>query len=164
MKPVAFSMPVIIVEDINTSRRFYQDLFGLEVEHDFGENVVFKNAFSLWERRRAGEIIFDGKETAFKGSAVKPLELYFETTDLDTVWSLMRQKRPAVIHGPREEPWGQRTVRLFDPDGFIVEIAEPMDCVVRRLHEKGVPESDIAAQTQLPRSVVKTTLRSREKK
>ena len=38
---IKFSMPVIMVDDIRRSKSFYQDLFDLEIEEDFGEYISF---------------------------------------------------------------------------------------------------------------------------
>ncbi|MBD3227874.1 MAG: hypothetical protein GF329_06770 [Candidatus Lokiarchaeota archaeon] len=58
MHKIKFSMPVILVNDISLSKKFYQDLLSLEIENDFGENIVFKDSISLWNKRQAREIIF----------------------------------------------------------------------------------------------------------
>ena len=64
MSKLNYSMTVIFVEDISISKNFYQDIFGLEIEMDFGENVVFKKAFSIWQTKLAEKIIFQKeKET-----------------------------------------------------------------------------------------------------
>ena len=47
MNKTRFSMPVIFVNSIETSKKFYQDIFALEIEQDFGENIVFKNSISF---------------------------------------------------------------------------------------------------------------------
>jgi len=61
MSKIQFMMQVIFVEDVKRSREFYQNIFSLEVEMDFGENIVFKEAFSIWQRDRAMRIIFYNK-------------------------------------------------------------------------------------------------------
>jgi len=39
MNATKFSMPVIFVKDISASRKFYQEIFSLEIENDFGARV-----------------------------------------------------------------------------------------------------------------------------
>lgn len=124
MIKTTFSMPVIFVNNIATSKKFYQDIFSLEIEHDFGENVVFKNSISLWQKKRAEEIIYGSvKQSRFNGS-IKAVELYFETEDIEAIFDLLKEKRIEMIHGLKEEIWGQRTLRVYDPDKFIRPVAK----------------------------------------
>ena len=37
-----------------------------------------------------------------------------------------------------EHGWGQRTVRLYDPDGHLIEVGEDMGMVVRRFLASGM--------------------------
>ncbi|NHI95036.1 MAG: glyoxalase/bleomycin resistance/dioxygenase family protein [Candidatus Lokiarchaeota archaeon] len=157
MTLVKFSMPVIFVKDISVSKQFYQDVLALEIENDFGENIIFKNAFSIWQEKRAEEIIFG----SFKNEIVKEkknLELYFESSDIETINKRIKAKNIEIIHDLKEEPWGQRTLRFYDPDKFIIEIAEPLDAVIIRLHKMKVPIKEIAKKTQMKLEYIKIVI------
>ncbi len=158
MVSVKYRMPVLLVKDISVSKRFYQDLFSLEIENDFGENLAFKASFSLWQKKRAEEIIFNSKEK-ISGEGLKNVELYFESEDIEHIWTRIQEKSVEIIHELREEPWGQRTLRFLDPDKYIIEIAEPLPCVVVRLYRSGWPASKISDKTQLPLSSVNKIIR-----
>ena len=41
---------LIVVKDIEKSKRFYKELFGLELVADFGENVVLTEGLALQEK------------------------------------------------------------------------------------------------------------------
>ncbi len=153
MARATYMMPVLFVDDIGTAKQFYQSLFDLDIEHDFGENIVFKNAFSLWQRKRAITVIH-GTTRKQAPATDKPVELYFETTDIQELWRHIQRHDVDVIHEPREEPWGQRTLRIHDPDGYIIEIAEPMNAVVTRLAAAGMQSADIARKTQMSKSTI----------
>lgn len=155
-------MPVLFVRDISISKRFYQDLFSLKIENDFGENISFKEGFSLWQKKRAEEIIFNSKKQAY-GNEGKNLELYFETSNIEAVWKRIKQKSINLIHGLKEEPWGQRTIRIFDPDNFIIEIAEPLSQVILRFADEGKSYKKISMKTQMPLKAVKKILENKEK-
>ncbi len=157
MKDTTFSMTVLFVDNIHISKTFYQTLFNLEIKHDFGENIVFKNGFSIWQKKRAHQIIF-GKENSEKISE-KSTELYFETSQIEKIWSVIQNdKNIDIIHGIKEESWGQKTIRIFDPDNFIIEIAEPMNHVVKRLAQSDDSVDVISQKTQLPVNEVKMIL------
>ena len=69
---------LIVVEDIETSKAFYKDLFGLQVVTDFGENVILTEGLVLQERKLWEK--FTGKEVVKGGNDA---ELYFEENDMD---------------------------------------------------------------------------------
>lgn len=63
-----------------------------------------------------------------------------------------------IIHEIKEEQWGQRTLRIFDSDKFIIEIAESMDHLVKRLAQSNCSIEAIAQKTQVPMKEVKQIL------
>lgn len=147
-------MPVIFVNDIAISKAFYQDIFNLEVEHDFGLNITFKDAISLWQIGRAEEIVYGAVKKGRFEKGVKAVELYFQTDDIEAVYQVLRKKNVELLHELKEEPWGQKTVRFYDPDQFIVEVAEPMEDVVLRFSRSGMSNEDVSKKTQMPLAVV----------
>lgn len=42
-----YSCTVLSVSDIHSSRKFYEDLFGLEVDQDYGINIAFTCGLAL---------------------------------------------------------------------------------------------------------------------
>lgn len=154
MKKINFSMPVIFVKDIEVSKKFYQDIFSLEVDMDFGENIIFKEAFSIWQKNRAKEIIFQNKRDNDK-ECPNNVELYFETSNIGFIWEKILLSNVEIIHQIKEESWGQRVFRIYDPDKFIIEVAEPMTEVIKRLHLLGFSEENISIKTQIPLTAVK---------
>lgn len=154
-----FIMPVLFVGDINKSKAFYQQVFSLEIKHDFGENIVFEQDLSLWNEKRAHQIIFQKEIQALDLNSEKHVELYFETTDIDETWKRIRSLDVEIIHELKEESWGQRTIRIYDPDKYIIEIAEPMEMVIRRLHETtDMSVDEISRKTQFPIESVREIL------
>ena len=58
----------------------------------------------------------------------------------------------------REQPWAQRAIWFFEPDGHLVEAAEPMPAVVARLAAEGMSEAAISERTTLPPHIVSAML------
>lgn len=143
-----YQSAVLFTRDIAASRHFYQDLLGQEVGQDLGTNLGFKSGFALWELKSAQVNI---------GDALKPNsgELYFETDNPKALLARLQKAGVEVLHPLREQPWGQRIFRVFDPSGHIVEFGEPMTAVVERLVHKGLPLKQIAQRTLMPLEVVK---------
>ena len=151
---IEFKSSAVLVSDINRSRNFYEKLLGQEVEMDNGEHIAFKSGFSIWEGKHAYSMIYsDGREYP-SDSAPEMFELYFETEDLDAVWGTISGAAVAVLHPVYEHPWGQRGFRITDPDGRIVEIAEPLSAVISRLRSEGMDNAAIAARTSIPEALV----------
>lgn len=157
MTTTKFRMPVLMVKDISVSKKFYMNLLSLELKYDFGEYIEFKDSISIWQTKRAEEIIFNS-EKRFPSIELKHLELYFETTKLGELWKELDDKSIEIIHGLREEPWGQRTLRFFDPDNNIIEVGEPISQVILRLANTGLMVDEIAKKTQMPIKEVRKTL------
>lgn len=114
---------LIVVHDIEYSKAFYKDLFGLDVVTDFGENVILTEGLVLqeqkiWENFIEKHVVSGGNDTA----------LYFEENDLDQfIEKLESSNYPAEYLNPcMEHEWGQRFIRIYDPDKHVIEIGESM--------------------------------------
>ena len=120
---------LIVVSDIETSKKFYQELFGLRVINDFGENVILTEGLVLQERKIWETSI--GKEVAFSGNDA---ELYFEESDMDGFLQKLNQGKWKIVYVNSliEYEWGQRVIRLYDPDNHVIEVKETMESVARR--------------------------------
>ena len=115
---------LIVVEDIERSKKFYHDLFGLEVVADFGGNVILTERLVLqdkkiWEKFIEREVIPKGNDA----------ELYFEETDLEGFSQKLENSSFDIEYVNRmiEHDWGQRVIRIYDPDKHMIEIGEPME-------------------------------------
>lgn len=138
---------LIVVNDIERSKRFYHDLFGLEVVADFDGNVILTERLVLQERKIWNQLI---EQESKLGNA--DAELYFEENNLDQfLMKLETYPEPIQYLNPlKEHSWGQRVVRIFDPDGHVIEVGESLDYVARRYYQKGMAIEDVAKKTQLP--------------
>lgn len=146
---------VLFVSDIERSKQFYRDLLGLEIGMDIGINVGFTNGLGLWQKDFALNVIHGKKTFPVKGNDI---EVYFETGSIDKVWEAVCSQGVEIIHEPREQPWGQKVFRVYDPDRFIVEFGEPMPTAILRMHCEGMTEEEIAKKTTMPAEVVRRVL------
>lgn len=148
---------LIVVDDIEKSKAFYRDLFGLNVVTDFGENVILTEGLvlqerKLWERFTDKEVI--------KGS--NDAELYFEENDIDGFLKKLEGSGYSIeyVNPPMEHDWGQRIIRIYDLDRHVIEIGESMEYVARRLLKSGMTAEQTADKTQLPLSQVEIYLKN----
>ena len=54
------------------------------------------------------------------------------------------------VHPLMEHNWGQRAIRLFDPDHHIIEVGENMDIVVKRFLNSGLSVEETAKRMDVP--------------
>lgn len=142
---------LIVVNDIEKSKAFYRDLFGLQVVTDFGGNVILTEGLVLqdreiWEKFIGKEIIKGGNDA----------ELYFEENDMESFLKKLEQSSYPVeyVNSLMEHDWGQRVIRIYDPDWHVIEIGESMEYVAHRLLKQGMTAEQVAEKTQLPFSQV----------
>jgi len=146
---------VLMVKDMERSRRFYETVLSQEVAMDLGVNVGYTSGLALWQQDYALNVIH-GKKTEPKSGNM--IEVYFESADIDEMYSAVRSYGSEFVHEIREQPWGQRVFRFFDPDNFIIEIGEPVDALVRRLSREGMGITEIVKKTTMPEDVVRAIL------
>jgi catechol 2,3-dioxygenase-like lactoylglutathione lyase family enzyme len=149
---------VLFVADMAVSRRFYEEILDQQVLMDHGPNVGYKGGFALWQQDHAGQMVFGGKAPEPTPAKKLAAELYFETAELDTVFAKLQDNRVVFLHHLVEQPWGQRVTRFYDPDGHIIEIGEPMNCVIERMHSQGLTAEEITRRTFMPLEIVKQIL------
>ena len=58
----------------------------------------------------------------------------------------------------KEFPWGQRVIRIYDPDRHIVEVGESMKAVVLRLLAEGMSPEETATKTMHPLEFVQACM------
>lgn len=137
---------LLVVKDMERSKQFYRDLFGLEVIADFDGNMVLTEGLVLqeegiWKR-------FVEKEIFHKGHNA---ELYFEENYMDEFLNKLESwPEPVEYVNPcMEHSWGQRVVRIYDPDGHMIEVGESIEYVAKRFLNAGMTVEETAAKTQM---------------
>ena len=114
---------LIVVNDIERSKAFYKDLFGLDVVLDNDGNVILTEGLVLQDAA-----IWKGfleKDIIPRNNAA---ELYFEEADIESFARRLEAYQPPIQYVNRlmEHSWGQKVIRLYDPDGNLIEVGTPM--------------------------------------
>lgn len=138
---------LLVVEDIEKSIAFYKELFGLHVVTDFDGNVILTEGLVLQDRKIWEALV--GKKASYGSNDA---ELYFIENDLDGFQEKLNQSSFEInyVHEMKEHTWGQRVIRIYDPDMHMIEIGESMEYVARRFLASGMSVEEAAAKTQLP--------------
>lgn len=117
----------LFVNDMATMIRFYRDVLGFEIkEAEDALNVyLIKDGtlFMLYERKN-----FE-KMTSRKYEYLKGLNGHFEIAlyvdtfeEVDIEFAKAVSKGATPVLEPTDEPWGQRTCYIADPEGNLIEI------------------------------------------
>lgn len=150
---------VIFVNNPEASKDFYQNIFGLKVKEKLPNYIQLEGGITLWDKKRANNIIFKNSKNSNDSPAVKKFEFYFETEDIEAVLQKLETVSVTYIHGLEIQPWGQRVVRFYDPDENIIEIGEKMAVVVKQLKKQNFTDEEIAKKTFLPIEVIRDILK-----
>ncbi len=122
-KEVKLKNVLIVVKDIERSRKFYHDLFGLELVLDNDGNMILSEGLVLQDEKIWREFL--GRDIIPENNSC---ELYFEEPDLEGFVERLEKKYPEAKYVNRlmTHSWGQKVVRFYDPDGNLIEVGTPV--------------------------------------
>ena len=114
---------LIVVKDIEKSKKFYHDLFGLDVILDNEGNVILTEGLVLQKEDIWKE--FFEKDIIPRNNSC---ELYFEEQDIEGFVERLEKLYPSIQYVNRlvTHSWGQKVVRFYDLDGNLIEVGTPM--------------------------------------
>lgn len=145
---------LLAVKDIAASKHFYEKILHQNAIMDIGTHVAFEG-FSL--QQGYAELIGVAENNMKEPS--NNFQLYFEVENLDEVYTQIKTTpNLSWVHEVKEYPWGQRDIRIYDPDNHIVEIAEDMGVVIKRFLNQGMTPEEVSQRTMYPLEVVKQYL------
>ena len=147
--------PLLVVTDMEKSVEFYRNVLGLRVTMDFGANKTLTGGLVLQaEETWKG---FIGSDAVSYGG--NDAEVYFEEDAFDAFAQRLQKLDIDYVHPVTEHSWGQRVVRIYDPDQHIIEVGENMKAVCRRFLESGMTPEQVAQRMDVPAKFVKACMR-----
>lgn len=156
---IKFGTTTLFVNNIKESKRFYKEILNQSIESEHGLCVGFKNGFSIWQIQHANRIIFKNYAQYIDNEVYRqPLELYFETDDISNMFLKMKKLNIEIVHEIIEHGWGQKSFRVLDPDGFIIEIAEEIAEVYKRFYNSGMTLEEISLKTTTAQEEIKNII------
>ncbi|MBI5681028.1 MAG: VOC family protein [Methanobacterium sp.] len=153
---IKYICPLITVKDIKKSKEFYENVLKQEVEIDHGENVTFKGGFALHDIDHFQKLTLKPIKTT--DSPKDFMELYFESEEIIELESILNSLNVKFVHNIKEQPWGQRVMRFYDLDGYIIEVGEPLEFVIKRFEAYGLSVEEISERTSMPVEFVQMVL------
>ena len=114
---------LIVVKDIEKSKQFYHDLFGLDMLLDNGGNMILTERLVLLEEKIWRTFL--EKDIIPKSNSC---ELYFEEQDIEAFVEKLEKMYPSIQYVNRltTHSWGQKVIRFYDFDGNLIEVGTPM--------------------------------------
>jgi uncharacterized glyoxalase superfamily protein PhnB len=121
--------PTLMVQDVERSLSFYRDLLGLE--QDLAERDE-AGALFLASVEVDGTVIMLSRahrDTSHGASRQDArLTLLFERDDdIDALLERLQASGARICSPIGNRPWGHRDFTVFDPDGYHVTIARPLE-------------------------------------
>ena len=114
---------LIVVKDIEKSRQFYNDLFGLDLILDNDGNMILTEGLVLQDEKIWKELL--GKEILPESNSC---ELYFEEQNIEAFAEKLERLYPSIRYVNKlvVHSWGQKVVRFYDLDGNLIEVGTPV--------------------------------------
>jgi lactoylglutathione lyase len=121
----SMSIITLFTEDLAGTRDFYEEILGLPVLGDHGDNIVFKLGNVMVNLARVSAAANFGVPTrvADRGAGVRVV-LPVAVDDVDAACAELARYGLALLDGPVDRPWGVRTASFTDPAGHIWELAQ----------------------------------------
>jgi catechol 2,3-dioxygenase-like lactoylglutathione lyase family enzyme len=124
------STVAVIAPDPMRSRKLYVESLGLSLDGDadgyqHSEKIDGCKSFGIWPLSQAAETCFGIPEWP-ADRPIPQVSIEFDVGDAPAVHSAAKELEHsgfALLHPPREEPWGQTVARLQSPEGAIVGIS-----------------------------------------
>ena len=114
---------LIVVADVEKSKQFYHDLFGLNVTLDGEDNVMLTEGLVLQSKKVWSEFI--EKDVISESNSC---ELYFEEENIEAFAEKLERLYPDTkyVNKLMTYSWGQKVIRFYDLDGNLIEVRTPM--------------------------------------
>ncbi len=119
------SAVTLFVEDLESSKRFYQKVFDKGVVFEDNDSAVFKfgdTLINLLKISQAPELVEPGKVASLEAGS--RFVFTVKVDDVDAMCEQLRSRGVELLNGPVDRPWGPRTASFKDPAGHIWEIAK----------------------------------------
>ncbi len=123
---LSFEVLTLFVDDLETSKRFYNRIFSPTkiFEDDVSSVIKFGGlVVNLLQASEASILIEPRVSTTPRAVGTSAL-FTIRVENVDAVCDYLQNHGAAMLNGPINRPWGRRTAAFEDPSGHVWEIAE----------------------------------------
>ncbi len=119
---------ILYVEDVAETLKFYENALGFKTRFlheagDYGELDTGATTLSFSSLKLMTEL---GKNPNKADSGAPVFEIAFETENVKKWLAQSIASGAIMVQDIKEEPWGQTTSYVSDPNGFLIEICSPI--------------------------------------
>ena len=114
---------LIVVKDIEASKKFYHDLFDIDMVLDNDGNMILTEGLVLQDEKIWKSFL--DRDIVPKSNSC---ELYFEEQDIESFVEKLERLYPTIeyVNHLMTHSWGQRVIRFYDLDGNLIEVGTPV--------------------------------------
>ena len=123
--PGSLAAITLFVEDLDSAKSFYQEVFGLPIHYEDENSAVFEFGATLVNLLKATEApgLIEPALVASRDAGVR-FQFTLGVDDVDSMSEELGRRGVELLNGPMNRPWGIRTASFRDPGGHIWEIAQ----------------------------------------
>ena len=119
-----FRYTILYVDDVASSLDFFERAFGLKrgflhESGDYGELTTGETKLAFSSRALMRQL---DKNPDSPRADAPTFEIAFETDNVATALRRALSAGATLIQDARDEPWGQTTSYVADPNGYLIEI------------------------------------------
>ncbi len=119
---ICFRHSIALVKDISESKHFYKNVMGLKISKEYDTVIMFENDFVI----HRADVFYEYINKPYPGKKMgcDNVDFYFTTSDIDGFQQKLKEENVTFIHEIKQCDWGEKVIRIYDPDGYIVEIGD----------------------------------------
>ena len=119
---IRFHHPIAMVKNVEASKKFYEEVIGLKAAKAFDTFVLFEGDFSI----HAADVFYEYINKTYQGEKLGNgnVDFYFTTSDLPAMEQKLKEAKVEFLHGIKQHDWGEKVIRILDPDGHLLEIGD----------------------------------------
>lgn len=117
----------LFVNDMETMVSFYRDVMGMKTDWAGDANAeLYSDGIRLIMFSRNDFEVMTSRQYAYPNGLNGTAELAFDVAnfaEVDKEYERVVKAGATAVFPPTDEPWGQRTSYVADPDGNLIEIS-----------------------------------------
>jgi predicted enzyme related to lactoylglutathione lyase len=118
---------VLLVDDVRRATEYYRDALGFDVR--YYDRIPDHYGYAEREGCHVHFARFEGVAPRPNSEVVPPdmFDAYFWVDDVDALYAELADRGAELLHGPVEQGYGLRELRVRDPHGYVLAFGKPLE-------------------------------------